>query len=167
MDTEKRAFTVVIAISDPGASVAARHLVQHHGRFEIVREVPNAVMSIDACTVLKPDLLVIADDSPGLRGTEVLGEVRHNSPETQVLMVATYDASYLRNCDHNLVTATIAVPESIHDALDAVADVFDRPEDFTVPERRRTNRRILQDWSKVFAERRIPDDSRRDIEEVG
>ncbi len=167
MDTDKRAFTVVIAISDPGASVAARHLVQHHGRFEIVREVPNAVMSIDACTVLKPDLLVIADDSPGLRGTEVLGEVRHNSPETQVLMVATYDASYLRNSEHDLVTATIAVPESIHDALDAVADAFDSPEEFTVPERRRTNRRIMQDWSKVFAERRIPDGSRRDIEEVG
>ena len=167
MDTDKRAFTVVIAISDPGASVAARHLVQHHGRYEIVREVTNAVMSIDACTVLQPDLLVIADDSPGLRGTEVLGEVRHNSPGTQVLMVATYDATYLRNSDHDVVAATIAVPESINDALDAIADAFDSPEDFTVPERRRTDRRLKQDWSKVFAERRTPDTTRRDIEEVG
>lgn len=166
MDTDS-AFTVVIAISDPGASVAARQLVQRHGRFEIVREVANAVLSIDACAVLKPDLLIIADDSPGLRGTEVLGEVRHNSPDTQVLMVATYDASYLRNSDFNLVAATIAVPESISDALDAVADAFDSPEEFTVPERRRTDRRTKQDWSKVFAERRTEDNSRRDVEEIG
>ncbi len=166
MDTDTRVFTVVIAISDPGASVAARHLVQHHGRYEIVREVPNAVMSIDACTVLKPDLLVIADDSPGLRGTEVLGEIRHNSPDTQVLMVATYDATYLRNSDHDVVAATIAVPETINDALDAIADAFDSPEQFSVPERRRTDRRVKQDWTKVFAERRSADNSRRDSEET-
>ncbi len=165
MDAHGDVYAVVIAISDPGAGVAARQLVQKHPRFEISREVPNAVMAIDACTVLQPDLLLIADDSPGLRGTEVLGEIRLNSPDTKVVLVATYDASYLRDSEHAFVAATIAVPESITDALDAIAETFDNPEAHSTPERRRTDRRIKQDWSKVFAERR--DSGRRDSEEVG
>ena len=165
MDSKQDVYTAVIAISEPGACVAARYLVQQHDRYEIVREVPNAVMAIDACGVLKPDLLLIADDSPGLRGSEVLGEIRHLSPDTRVVLVATYDASYLSDSEHAFVSATIAVPESITEALNAVAEVIDDPDKAAVPERRRNDRRQKQDWTKVFAERRNA--SRRDAEEVG
>ncbi|MFW2380898.1 MAG: hypothetical protein ACN4GZ_03995 [Acidimicrobiales bacterium] len=165
MDSQKDVYTAVLAISDPGACVAARYLVQKHERYEILREVPNAVMAIDACEILKPDVLLIADDSPGLRGTEVLGEIRLHSPNTKVILIATYDASYLQDSEHAFVSATIAVPESITEALNAVAEVIEDPDSSGVPERRRTDRRLKQDWTKVFAERRA--DSRRDIEEVG
>ena len=154
MDVETSAYTVVTAISDPGAGVAVRHLVHTHARFEIMREVPNAVMAIEACRVLSPDVLIVTDDSPGLRGSEVLGEIRLNNPDTMVILVATYAASYLRDIDHSFVAATIAIPDSISSALDAVADVLDDPEVHSVPERRRTDRRLRQDWSQVFAERR-------------
>jgi len=111
-------------------------------------------MAIDACEVLKPNLLLIAEDSPGLRGSEVLGEVRHASPETQVILLATYDATYLQNSEHVFVSASLSVPDSITDALDAVAEALDDPTHESVPERRRTERRVKQDWTKVFAERR-------------
>ncbi len=164
MDSPQDIYTAVIAVSEPGARVAARYLVQTHDRFEIVREVTNAVMSIDACRILKPALLLLADDSPGLRGTEVLEEIRHLSPGTEVILVATYDASYLRDSEHAFVSATISIPESITQALTAVADVLDDPDSAGEPERRRTDRRLMQDWKKVFAERRAS--SRRDAEEV-
>ncbi|NNE95447.1 MAG: response regulator transcription factor [Acidimicrobiales bacterium] len=154
MNSELDVYTAVIAISDPGACVAARHLVVQHERFETVREVTNAVMAIDACEILKPDLLLIAEDSPGLRGSEVLGEIRHVSPYTQVILLATYDATYLHNSEHAFVSASLSVPDSISDALDSVSEALDDPTHESVPERRRADRRIKQDWTKVFAERR-------------
>lgn len=165
MEFQKDVYTAVVAVSEPGASVAARHLVKTHERYEIVREVANAVMAIDACRILKPDLLLLADDSPGLRGTEVLSEIRQLSPHTIVILVATYDATYLQDSEHTFVSATIAVPESITQALSAVAEVLDDPETSATPERRRTDRRLKQDWNKVFAERRAS--GRRDSEEIG
>lgn len=164
MDSKQDVYTAIIAIADAGARVAARYLVQQHDRYEIVREVPNAVMAIDACQILKPNLLLIADDSPGLRGTEVLGEIKHLSPDTNVILVATYDASYLRDSEHTFIPATIAVPESITEALSVVAAAIDDPETGAALERRRTDRRLMQDWTKVFAERRSA--GRRDAEEV-
>ncbi len=153
-------YTAVIAISDPGAAVAARQIVQRHGHFEIAREVPNAVMAVDSCRVLHPDLLVLGDDSPGLRGSEVVGEIRHESPETHIVMIATYDPNHLKSIPEVYLAVSLSDPDSLDDALTAVATVKEHPESVAAPERRRTERRLKQDWSKVFAERR--NDGRRD-----
>lgn len=159
MDTPS-VYTAVIAISDPGAAVAARQVVQRHDQFEIAREVPNAVMAVDSCRVLRPDLLVLGDDSPGLRGSEVVGEIRHESPDTHIVMIATYDPMHLKSIPEVYLAVSLSDADSLTDALTAVAAVKDNPEITAVPERRRTDRRLKQDWSKVFAERRA--DGRRD-----
>lgn len=147
-------FTAVIAISDPGAAVAARHLVQRHPRFEIVREVPNAVMAIESCRILRPDVVLIADDSPGLRGSEVLGEIRAESPRTAIFLLATHDASYLRSVERIFMAVSLEEPAAITAGLDALAEARDNPEQARPPNRRRGDRRAKQDWTKVFAERR-------------
>ncbi len=154
-------FSAVIAIADPGAAVVARQMVQRHGRFEISREVPNAVMAVDSCRMLKPDLLILGDDSPGLRGSEVVGEIRHESPLTQIVMITTYDSSHLKGLDEIFLAVSLSEPDHLTEALDALAAVKDDPETTVAPERRRTDRRLRQDWSKVFAERR--DAGRRDL----
>ncbi|NNF55950.1 MAG: response regulator transcription factor [Acidimicrobiales bacterium] len=153
-------YTAVIAISDPGAAVAARQIVHKHGQFEIVREVPNAVMAVDSCRILRPDLLVLGDDSPGLRGSEVVGEIRHESPDTHIVMIATYDPKHLKSIPEVYLAVSLSDPDSLADALSAVATVKEHPEAVAAPERRRIDRRLKQDWSKVFAERRR--DGRRD-----
>lgn len=150
-------YTAVIAISDPGAAVAARHLVQRHPRFEIVREVPNAVMAIETCRMLHPDVLLIADDSPGLRGSEVLGEIRAESPTTAIFLLATHDADYLRRVPRIFMAVSLEDPAAISSGLDSLADGKDNPTDARPPNRRRNDRRTKQDWTKVFAERRAAD----------
>jgi DNA-binding NarL/FixJ family response regulator len=157
-------YTVVIAMPDPGAAVALRQIVQRHPRFDVMREVPNAVMALEACRVLRPDLAIVGDDSPGLRGRDVVDEIRRESPWTRVILVATYDANYLRDVEQVYLAVSIGNPELIESGLDSLAEALDNPEVAKRPERRRTSRRLKQDWTKVFAERRAQ--GRRN-EEVG
>lgn len=153
-------YTVVTALSDPGAAMAVRQIVQRHPRFDVMREVPNAVMALEACRVLRPDLAIVGDDSPGLRGRDVVDEVRRESPWTRVILVAPYDANYLRDVDHVFLAVSIGDPDLIESALGSLAEALDSPEVVTRPERRRSDRRLRQDWTKVFAERRA--EGRRD-----
>ena len=162
-ETGETMYTAVIGVADPVAASVVKRLVVEHPRFEAVSVATNALLTVEAAGLLKPHLVLLADDSPGLRGSEVVGEIRHESPGCQVVMIAAgYDPSYLRAVEGVFSAISITDPTSLTTVLDSTAEYFDHPEQ-EEPERRLLDRRVAQDWSKVFSERRAG--GRRDEEE--
>ena len=162
-DVDTTTYQIVVGIADPGHAIVVERLVEEHPRFEAESILGNAMTTLEAVRRLKPPLVILADDSPGVRGSEVIEDMFQASPATIIVMMAIgTDPSYLRQHEAVFQAVTIMDPAGITASLDAAVDYLDDPdgtESVDGPTRRRTDRRARQDWSQVFAERR--DHSRR------
>ncbi len=162
-DVDTTTYQIVLGIADPGHSLVVERLVENHPRFEAESILGNAMTTLEAVRRLKPPLVILADDSPGVRGSDVIEDMFNASPDTIIVMLASgTDPSYLRQYQAVFQAVTIMNPAGITASLDAAVEYLDDPdgaESVDGPTRRRTDRRALQDWSQVFAERR--DHSRR------
>lgn len=162
-ELEIATYEIVLGIADPGHSSVVERLVDKHPRFAAGIILGNAIATLEAVGKLQPPLVLLADDSPGIRGSEVIEDMFQASPHTIIVMLATgTDPSYLRQHEAVFQAVTIMNPAGITDSLDAALDYLDHPDDaesIDGPTRRRTDRRLHQDWSQVFAERR--ENSRR------
>lgn len=151
-------FRIVLGVADPGHSIVVEGLVEKHPRFEPEIILGNAMTTLDAVRQLQPDVVILADDSPGVRGSEVIADMFEASPGTIIIMLASgTDPSYLRQHQAVFQAVTIMNPAGITASLDAALDYLDDPggaESVNGPTRRRSDRRLRQDWSQVFAERR-------------
>ena len=157
-DVDTTTYQIVLGIADPGHSIVVERLVESHPRFSAEIILANAMTTLEAVTKLQPPLVLLGDDSPGVRGSEVVEDMFQASPNTIIVMLATgTDPSYLRRHQAVFQAVTIMNPAGITASLDAALDYLDHPEDaesINGPTRRRNDRRLQQDWSKVFAERR-------------
>ncbi len=152
--TGPTAHTVVLGVADPMAAAHLHRQLVLHPRFELVATADNAVQTLYAVEAKKPSLVVMADDSPGLRGREVLADIAAASPDTYVIITTPGDPRVL--ADAPAVARAVShhdIP-AIHQALDQVADFLDQPPSSTRERRSSHDRREHQDWTKVFAERR-------------
>lgn len=157
-EVQTTTYKIVLGISDPGHSLVVERIVHEHPRFVAATIVPNAMTALDAVSHLHPPVVLFSDDSPGVSGTEVLPDMFESSPETIIIMLANGpDTAYLRHHEEIFHAVTLENPTSIVDSLDAAADFLDHPEaagSLDGPTRRRHDRRVRQDWTQVFAERR-------------
>lgn len=157
-DVETTTYEIVLGIADPGHSAVVERIVEKHPRYHAEIIASNAMTTFDAVRQLKPAVVLLADDSPGIRGSDVISDMFAASPATIIIMLATgTDPSYLRVHQEVFQAVTIMNPGGISAALDSALDYLDHPESAEAvdgPTRRRTDRRLFQDWSKVFAERR-------------
>ncbi len=151
-------YEIVIGIADPSQSGVVERIVEHHERLEQGAMASNAMMTAEVVSQLKPPLVILADDSPGIRGSDVIKEMFEASPQTMIIMLAAgSDPSYLRVHQEVFQAVTIMNPAGIRDALDSAIEYLDSPEEAESvdgPSRRKHDRRLRQDWSQVFAERR-------------
>jgi chemotaxis response regulator CheB len=150
--------SLVLGIADPAGSAHLRRLIASHARFELVGLADTAVATMQLVERLEPSVVLLADESPGLRGRDVLAEIAQSSPDSLVIITTPGDPEAL--------IGRPAVAESVaeHDldavvtALTSLADFLDDPDGWAVAERRcRADRRQIQDWTQVFAERRRED----------
>lgn len=162
-DVVTTTYEIVVGIADPSQSRVVERIIENHPRLEPGLVASNAMMTAEAVSKLKPDLVLMGDDSPGIRGSDVIKDMFQASPRTMIIVLAAgSDPSYLRVHPEIFQAVTIMNPAGIKDALDSAIEYLDDPEateDMDGPTRRRHERREHQDWSQVFAERR--DDERR------
>lgn len=162
-DVATTTYEIVVGIADPGQAAVVDRIISKHPRLTTGLAASNAMMTLEVVTRLRPPLVLFSDDSPGVRGSDVVEDIFRASPETMIIMLASgTDTSYLRVHPEIFQAVTIMNPGGIHDALDSAIEYLDDPqaaETVDGPTRRKHDRRLLQDWSQVFAERRA--DSRR------
>ncbi len=146
--------TVVLGVADPMAAAHLRRQLMDHPRFELVATAHNAVQTLYAVEETRASVVLMADDSPGLRGREVLADIAAASPNSYVIITTPGDPKAL--ADEPAVASAVYDNDmyGIYAALDQLAAFLDLPKT-EAPNRRTSNdRRLLQDWRKVFAERR-------------
>ncbi|MEZ5226913.1 MAG: hypothetical protein R2710_09605 [Acidimicrobiales bacterium] len=146
--------TVVLGVADAMAAAHLRRQLMDHPRFDLVATAHNAVQTLYAVEETHASVVLMADDSPGLRGREVLADIAAASPETYVIITTPGDPAALAN--EPAVASAVYDTDiyGIYAALNQLAEFLDRPK-AEIPERRaHADRRLHQDWTKVFAERR-------------
>lgn len=147
--------TVVLGIADPTAAAHLRRLISEHPRFDLIGLTDTAVATLFAVQAQKPAVVLMADESPGLRGRDVLAEMAEASPNSMVIITTPGEPQALFGKPGVAEAVSQSDIAAILSALTNLADFLDDPDKFSTAERRgQGDRRHYQDWTKVFAERR-------------
>lgn len=150
-----RTYRMVVGIADRMQSQIVERTANRHERFEVVATAPNAVMTVDVAIQTRPDVIVLADLSPGTPGRQVLGSLSASIPRALVIMTTSGDPAELERRDEVASAVHDHDLEALVEALDSTAAFLDHPELDRPDRRRHAERRVHQDWTKVFAERRV------------
>jgi DNA-binding NarL/FixJ family response regulator len=81
--------TLLIVDDHPGFRSAARQLLQQHG-YEVVGEVGDGESALDAVPTLRPDVVLLDVQLPGIDGFEVASRLPE---DVAVVMVSSRDAA--------------------------------------------------------------------------
>lgn len=66
-------------------------LLQKQKGFKVVGETGNGTEALELIEALEPDILLIDLTIPGLHGLKVIHQVKHRSPDTQVIVLSMHD----------------------------------------------------------------------------
>ncbi len=149
-----RAYRVVLGIADPHQAVVVRREIDRHPRFEVVRDAPNAVLTLDSATKLQPDVVILSDLSPGIQGRDVIDELAECAPDARVIITVASELEVASGATNVMHEVNDHDPAAMVVALDSTADALDSPVG-QVERRTHVERRLSQDWTKVFSERRV------------
>jgi DNA-binding NarL/FixJ family response regulator len=83
----KASLRVVFADDHPFYREGMSRLLRHKG-IDVLAEVPNAETAIRAVTELRPDVVLMDLNMPGLPGAEAIRRLRTASPNTPVLVLS-------------------------------------------------------------------------------
>ena len=89
------AVHVLIVDDQPPFREAAKVVFDLLDHFEVVAEATSGEEAISMVTALRPDLVVMDINLPGMSGVDATREVTATHPDTVVLLVSTYDANAL------------------------------------------------------------------------
>ncbi len=164
---EANPYRAIIASADPRAMTMLESLAGGHHAWTVVNSCPNAVFALDAATRYEPDLVLMTDEMPGLSGADAVPELHRLVPKTEVILIALgHSTDHLRRDARVFDAVSIHRSGRVVQALDALAHFLDHPADGR-PERRNRDRRQIQDWSKVWRERRSELRRSSDLREAG
>lgn len=83
---------ILVADDEPIEREALRLLVQRHlPEMEVVGEAGTGRQAVEMAEVLRPDVILMDIEMPGLSGLEALRELRERSPGVRCLIVSAYD----------------------------------------------------------------------------
>ncbi|MGH2829615.1 MAG: response regulator [Actinomycetota bacterium] len=87
--------TVRVLIVDDQAPFrrVAREVVEHAGDFEVVGEASSGEESVTLARELRPDLILMDVNLPGIDGTEATRQILAERGDATVLLVSTYEES--------------------------------------------------------------------------
>ncbi len=87
------AARVLIVDDQEPFRLAARAVVELTDGFEVVGEAATGEESVEAARELRPDLVLMDVNLPGIDGLEATRRIIEESPETVVVVVSTYEAA--------------------------------------------------------------------------
>lgn len=147
-------YTVVLGIAEPQQLQLLTSELARNGRFQIVNSAPNAVITVDLAAQLQPDVIILSDLSQGTPGRFVLPDLARLAPHSKVIITIAGDPQGV--IDPSSVAHAVADHDvvALRTALDSTLDLLDHPAEL-VEQRVLSERRMAQDWTKVFAERRV------------
>ena len=88
-----------ILIADDHAILRAglRALLNPYPHYQVVGEAETARQTLEQVQKLQPDILLLDLNLPDVHGLEILGQIRHLSPKTRILVLTMYtDPAYLQ-----------------------------------------------------------------------
>ncbi len=88
---------IKVLIVDDSAAVrdALRSILTHHADFKIVGEAADGMDAIEKAGNLKPDIILIDTQMPGIDGVETTRRMKNRFPKIKILLLAVH-ASHLR-----------------------------------------------------------------------
>lgn len=153
---EPAVYTVVLGIANARLSSILKGQVDRHEQFSVVNSAPNAVLTVDLAARLTPDVIVLSDQSPGIPGRQVIDDLVAYSPDSLIIMTTGGDAKALAAIPDVAHAVHSDDTEAMQRALDSTAALLLGGEtDLSVERRSSMERRVSQDWTKVFSERRV------------
>lgn len=135
--------------------------------FEILEEVDNAARAIQLAPLLRPTLVLLANELYGMLGVEAVAPLREDPSEAdlppEILLVS---ADQGVRADAYAAGALVVVPRddsaAMAEGLGDVRHLLETGERRGGADRRAgEDRRQVQDWSKVTRERRSGEDRRK------
>jgi DNA-binding NarL/FixJ family response regulator len=92
-DDNRKQMSRTVLIVDDHASFRriARRLLELHG-YDVVGEAPDGETAIEAARVLRPDLVLLDVQLPGIDGFEVATRLTANGDAPAIVMVSSRDA---------------------------------------------------------------------------
>ena len=81
-----RSATVLVVDDHPAARDGLRALLESESRLHLIAEAASGAEGLALAQALRPDLVVLDHEMPGMLGLEVLRELRGALPRTQVVM---------------------------------------------------------------------------------
>jgi DNA-binding NarL/FixJ family response regulator len=114
-----RALVGVLVVDDsPTFRRAAVAVIDMTDGFEVVGEAASGEDALQMAASLRPDLVLLDVNMPGLGGLAALDAFRRDRPETQVVLVSTYGPADLpsdvRAAGTTYLHKARLTPESIH-----------------------------------------------------
>lgn len=91
-----RPITVVIADDDAHLRDLLRLRLDLDGRFDVVGEAFDGLQAVDVLLARRPDAVILDIGMPRMTGIEVLGRIRHELPDTKVVLFTSLRDPALR-----------------------------------------------------------------------
>jgi DNA-binding NarL/FixJ family response regulator len=164
--TTQDAHTAIVCENEPEVRTLVTRLVVDAG-FEVAGAVDKAIDAIELARLVRPTVVVVDHDLPGLPGLEAIPELLEAAPDSEVLLVTNDDRLY----DEAMQAGAFGVvyksrlPE-LSGALGRVVEFRENAGERDPSERRTgKDRRQRHDWNKVTSERRSGDDRRQTREQ--
>ena len=84
-------MTVLIVDDHASFRGMARKMLEHDG-YEVVGEAPDGESALDAVRTLRPDIVLLDVQLPGINGFEVAARLNSNGGAPAIVMVSSRDA---------------------------------------------------------------------------
>ena len=89
--TESETISIVLIDDQAIVRAAFRSLLERSGRFRVIGDASDARRGIDLAGELKPDIVILDIQMPGLSGLDAVTPIKRASPRTKVLMASQHE----------------------------------------------------------------------------
>lgn len=115
---------VALADDHVGIRTAIRCLLEHSSDIIVVGEADNGKAALKMAQELKPDVLVLDVDMPGMTGIEVIQQLKRSNSPVRVLVLSSY-ADFYQNRDMMATDAAkyIEKKDASHLLIDVVHEL--------------------------------------------
>ena len=121
----RRMPTVLIADDDGITRHLLRLLLREH-RCEVLGEASDGAAVLGLCDTLRPDLLCLDINMPGMSGLDVLRQIRNLYPRTAIVMIsASATADNVRTALGNGADGFIVKPFNAASVIDTIKSCVD------------------------------------------
>lgn len=118
-----RRVSVIVADDHPLYREGIVRAIKDRPDLELVGEAADGREAIDAAAELRPDVMVLDESMPVLRGTEAIPRLREVAPEMRIVLYSAYALTDQRTRFDELADAVVAKGLDLRDLARLVANI--------------------------------------------